>query len=64
MTPACSSPSSELRICSPWSVKVSTWIPLSNGSFSISLRTRRERSATATVLAPDSLITLRPIARP
>ena len=64
MTPACSSPSSELRMSSPWSVKVSTRMPLSIGSSPVSLSTRRARSATATVLAPDSLTTFRPMARP
>ena len=63
ITPDSSSPRSEFSMSSPWSVKVSTWMPASCGSRSISFSTRRAARDTRTVLAPDSLITLSPMAR-
>ena len=61
--PAWSSPEIEFSISSPWLVNVMTRIPPTSGSRPISASTFWARRATATELAPDSLITLSPIAR-
>ena len=61
--PASSRPRSEFEISSPWSVKVSTWMPASSGSAAMRRSAWRARAATCTELAPDSLMTFSPTAR-